>query len=108
MPQEAPVAENRDLSGAPAPEPADKEKNALRHDLANEIAVITGFAWLALASLQQLGEKLEGDARTELQSIIAMVERVKISAEQGAKLLAPRIVSPAAPDAEAAKAQPHT
>jgi CheY-like chemotaxis protein len=62
-------------------------KNTLRHDLGNELAVVSGFAWLALGSLRQLSEKLEGDAQTELRSIISMVERVKSSAEQGRKLL---------------------
>jgi CheY-like chemotaxis protein len=62
-------------------------KNVLRHDLGNELAVVSGFAWLALGSLRNLSEKLEGDAHTELQSIISMVERVKTSAEQGRRLL---------------------
>jgi len=78
------------------------EKDVLRHDLGNELAVISGFTWLALKSLRQLSEKLEGDAQAELQSIISMVERVKSSAEQGRELLALPVPAPDATEAESA------
>src|ERR1700749_5275662 len=91
----------RDEPGA-TPQQAGERKSRLRHDLANELAVVTGFAWLALTSLRQLRDKLEGNAQTELQTIISMVERIKTSAEQGRKLLADSAPSPAAVDFEAA------
>jgi CheY-like chemotaxis protein len=85
-----------------APRSTGKARNALKHDLGNELAVVSGFAWLALSSLHQLREKLEGDAQTELQSIISMVERVKASAEQGRKLLTAPTAAPASADIEIA------
>jgi CheY-like chemotaxis protein len=87
-----------------APRPTGKARNALKHDLGNELAVVSGFAWLALTSLRQLSEKLEGDAQAELQSIISMVERVKSSAEQGRKLLTAPTATPAPADIEIAPA----
>jgi CheY-like chemotaxis protein len=84
------------------PRRTGKLKNTLRHDLANELAVVSGFTWLALTSLRQLSKKLEDDAQTELQSIISMVERVKSSAEQGRKLLTVPPTAPAVPEAEIA------
>ncbi|HWE73799.1 MAG TPA: response regulator [Stellaceae bacterium] len=95
-----------DEADALAAQPSGEARNALKHDLGNELAVVSGFAWLALTSLQQLSEKLEGDAQTELQSIISMVERVKSSAEQGRKLLtAPSLAIPSpAPAARPADA----
>lgn len=87
-----------------SPRPAGKARNALKHDLGNELAVVSGFAWLALTSLHQLSEKLEGDAQAELQSIISMVERVKTSAEQGRKLLTVPTAAPPPTDIEIAPA----
>lgn len=78
------------------------KKDVLRHDLGNELAVVSGFTWLALKSLRQLSEKLEGDAQTKLQSIISMVERVKSSAEQGRELLTLPAPAPDATEAEIA------
>jgi CheY-like chemotaxis protein len=85
-----------------APRSTGKARDALKHDLGNELAVVSGFAWLALTSLQQLTAKFEGDAQAELQSIISMVERVKTSAEQGRKLLTVPAAAPAASDIEIA------
>jgi CheY-like chemotaxis protein len=79
-----------------------KVKNTLRHDLGNELAVVSGCTWLALTSLRHLSEKLEGDAQIELQSIISMVERVKSSAEQGRKLLTVPATALAMPKAKIA------
>jgi CheY-like chemotaxis protein len=86
-----------------APRPAGK-KSGLRHDLGNELAVVCGFTWLALTSLRQLSEKLEGDAQTELQSIVSMVQRIKDSAEQGRNLLAASAAAPAVSEAAVAPA----
>lgn len=69
------------------PTHATQEKNLLRHDLSNELAVVSGFTELALTSLRQLSDKLEGDAKAVLQSIISMVERAKAGAETGRQLL---------------------
>jgi CheY-like chemotaxis protein len=82
---------------------ATTKKDVLRHDLGNELAVVSGFAWLALGSLRKLSEKLEGNAQTELQSIISMVEHVKSSAEEGRELLT---LSAPAPDATEAEIAP--
>ena len=81
-----------------------KRKDSLRHDLSNELAVVTGFSWLALSALHQLGEKLEGDRGAELQSVVAMVERIKSSADEARQLLAVHPGAIAAP----AKARAHT
>jgi CheY-like chemotaxis protein len=81
---------------------APKARTRLRHDLGNELAVVGGFAWLALTSLRQLSEKVDGDAKSELQSIISMVDRIKASGEQARQLLAPNSAAPAPTDAELA------
>jgi CheY-like chemotaxis protein len=86
------------------PAPRRGKKSSLRHDLANELAVITGFTWLALTSLRQLSEKLEDDAQTELQSIVSMVERIKDGAEQGRQLLAASAAAAVVPEAAVAPA----
>jgi CheY-like chemotaxis protein len=82
-------------------------KNKLRHDLGNELAVVTGFTWLALTSLRQLSDKLEGDAKAEVQSIISMVERVKAGAEAGRELLTGHAAASAATELESAPATRH-
>jgi CheY-like chemotaxis protein len=89
MPPQVTAQENRASSAATASPRAGKQKKTLQHDLGNELAVISGFVGLALTSLRQLREKLEGDVQSELQSIISMVERIKTSAEQGRNLLFP-------------------
>lgn len=77
--------------------PSAKRQDMRLHDLGNELAVILGFTWLALSSLRQLDRRLEGDAQTDLQSIISMVERIRSSAEAGRQLVAPPSAVPSAP-----------
>jgi CheY-like chemotaxis protein len=105
MPSKATARLAHNEPGTATPPQPGKGKNTLRHDLGNELAVVTGFAWLALSSLRQLSEKLEGEKQAELQSIIGMVERVKASAENGRQLLAP--VAPAAAEIETAPSTKH-